>query len=89
MSRQRDLQRKVQRGLLAPYRAIAEKTDDREAAAAIEGLIHMVETAMTRFGAFKVPKDSPNFALLVALADAENVEEMQEIAQRARNGEFR
>jgi hypothetical protein len=89
MSRQRDLQRKLQRGLLAPYRAIAEKTNDNEAAAAILGLIDMVEIAMNRFGAFRVPKDSPDFALLVALADAEDAEELEAVAQRARNGEFR
>src|SRR5262245_9586926 len=39
---QRRLQQKVQRGLLAPYHAVAARTTDKEAAAAIRGLIRMV-----------------------------------------------
>ena len=81
---QRRLQKKIQRGLLAPYRAIAARTKDSEAASAILSLVGMVEHAMNEFGGFEVPVDSPDFTLLEALADAKSVEEMQAIAQRAR-----
>jgi hypothetical protein len=81
---QRRLQKKIQRGLLAPYRAIAARTKDSEAATAILGLVGMVEHAMNEFGAFEVPVGSPDFALLEALADAGSVEEMERIAQRER-----
>jgi hypothetical protein len=82
---QRRLQKKIQRGLLAPYRAIAARTKDSEAAVAILGLLGMVEHAMNEFGAFEVPADSPDFALLEALADAGSAEEMEAIARRARD----
>ena len=82
---QRRLQKKIQRGLLAPYLAIAARCEDSEAANAIRGLVRMVEHAMNEFGAFEVPVDSKDFALLEALADARNVEEMEAIAKRARD----
>jgi len=82
---QRRLQAKLQKGLLAPYRAVAARTEDREAAAAINGLINMVVHAMNEFGAFEIPESSRDYEMLMRLADAaDDIDAMREIAMSKR-----